>query len=196
MKQFENKSVSDNLKELISKSIESVSRTFESLSKLSHVNKFYWKFVASCCNKIHVGVKDLHKLEIFSLAIERFSNIFRSYCHKRKSVPQPLAAIPKDIEHTSNDHVKEYFKWVINMQKIFKHWKELFTSQQSNFDDIVAYSQSLDTMKALAMCLNVPHIVCEAEDIMEYKTLYTNHYDKLHQLLIKQDQDANRYVRT
>ena len=194
VKMIENESMSSSLRELICKSTDSVSKTFSSLSKLSHINKFYWKFIASCCNHIHVGIKDLYKLENFSFAIERFSNIFLSYCHKRKAISQPLKVIPEDIENISNDNIKEYFRWVIKMQKIFAHWKELLESKQCNYDDITAYSQSLNTIIAFATCLNVPHLVCEADDIKEYKKLYSNYYDELHQLLIKRNQDVNRYV--
>jgi len=194
MKMIENESISSSLKELISKSTESVSKTFSSLPKLSHINKFYWRFIASCCNHIHVGVRDLHKLEIFSFVIERFSNIFLSYCNKKKGISQPLVAIPEDIEHNSNDDIKQYFKWVIKMQKIFVHWEDLFQSKQINFDDITAYSQSLNTIKALATCLNVPNLVCEDDDINAHKMHYSDYYSKLHQLLIKCNQDNNRYV--
>ena len=191
---LENESMNNSLRELIAKSIESLSKTVSSLSKLTHINTFYWRFIASCCNHIHVGVKDLHKLEVYSFVIERLGKIFLSYCQKQKGISQPLEAIPEDIEHTYNKTIKEYFQWVIRMQKVFVHWEELLTSKQSNYDDIMAYSQSLKTIKALATSLYVPHLTCEPEDIEEYKMFYSDHYANLHQLLIKHNQDVNRYV--
>ena len=105
-----------------------------------------------------------------------------------------MIVVPEDIENTSNDNIKEYFKWVIKMQKVFVHWKELLSSNQGNHDDITAYSQSLNTIKALATSLNVPNLVCEPDDVKEYKKFYSDHYNYLHQLLIKRNQDVNRYV--
>jgi len=178
---------------MITKSAKYVSKTVSSLPNLTHIDKFYWRFIASCCNHIHVGMKDLHKLEMFSFAIENFGHVFILYCHRRKPSSQPMSLIPEEVEHASNKDVKEYFQWVVNMQNFFGHWKELFNSRQCNYDEITAYSQFLKTIKSLAACLNVSHLVCEADDIKDYKKHYSDYYERLHQLLIKRNQDVNRY---
>jgi len=191
---IENDTINSSMKELIAKSTKYVSKTISLLPNVSHIDKFYWRFIASCCNHIHVGVKDLYKLEIFSFAIERFGNIFLCYCQKKKTVSQPLSVIPEDVMLASNNDLKQYFEWIIKMQKFFLHWKELFDLKQCNYDDITTYSQSLETIAALATCLNVPHIVYEADDIEEVKKLYSGYYVSLHQLLIKHNHNVNRYV--
>jgi len=191
---IKNETISSSMKELMAKSTKYVSKTISLLPTVSHIDKFYWRFIASCCSHIHVGVKDLYKLEMFSFVIERFGNIFLYYCQKWKTISQPLSVIPEDVKLASNNDLKQYFEWIIKMQKIFVHWKELFDSKQCNYDDITTYSQSLETITPLATCLNVPCIVYEADDIKEVKRLYSDYFVSLHQLLIKRNHNVNRYV--
>jgi len=179
------------LKELIIKSSESVSKSITTLSQLSDIDKFYWSFIASCCTRIQVGVKDLKKLNVFAFAIENLSSVYLAYCNKKSNILQPLCEVPEDIKHTD---VREYFKWIIRVQTVLIHWQELFRDQAYNYDDVMAYAGMLATVEKLAQSLNITELVFEIEQIEKFKANYHENYAELCSLVIKKTKDFDGYV--
>ena len=178
-------------KQLIVRSSVSVSKTVTTLSALSSIEKFYWNFIALCCCRIHVGVKDLQKLSRFAFAIENLSSIYSAYCNKRSNVSQPLCEVPEEIKHTD---VREYFKWIIMMQRVLIYWQELFAEQAYNYEDILLYTEALPTIDKLAKSLNITHLVYEIDQIKVLKAHYYEHYAKCCSLMVKRSNDVDGYV--
>jgi len=181
---------SNALKKLITRSVESVKLTVSSLSKLSFINKFYWSFIASCCNRIQVGVKDLSKISDLYFAIENFSEIYKAYCDVRINISHPMNELPEEIKRTSNSDIKDYFNWIIKLEKIYIHWQELFIWNEFNYDDIFTYASSLTTVTDLASLLGTTRLVYDADQIAQYKLQYSKLYEKLCLLLVKGNKDA------
>ncbi|XP_065915635.1 uncharacterized protein [Dysidea avara] len=175
-------------KQLIVRSSVSVSKTVTTLSALSSIEKFYWNFIALCCCRIHVGVKDLQKLSRFAFAIENLSSIYSAYCNKRSNVSQPLCEVPEEIKHTD---VREYFKWIIMMQRVLIYWQELFAEQAYNYEDILLYTEALPTIDKLAKSLNITHLVYEIDQIKVLKAHYYEHYAKCCSLMVKRSNDVD-----
>ena len=186
---------SNTLKQLITRSVKSVRSTVTSLSQLSVIDKFYWSFIASCCNHIQVGVKDLNKLSDFYFALEKFSKIYKAYCDERKNISQPMHELPEEIKYNPNNDVKDYFNWIIKIQKIYIHWQELFMENECNYDDIFSYASSLTTVTDLATLLGTTHLVYGADKVAEFKLRYSKLYEKLCLLLVKGNKDVEWYVR-
>jgi len=185
---------SNGLKQLITRSVESVSKTVMSLSQLSFIDNFYWSFIASCCKHIQVGIKDLSKLSDFYFAIEKFSDIYKAYCGLRINVSQPMHELPEELKCIPNSNVKDYFNWIIKLQKIYIHWQELFEEKECNYDDIFAYASSLTTLTDLASLLGTTHLVYGAEKVAQFKSRYSKLYEKLCLLLVKSNKDMEGYV--
>ena len=175
----------NTMKDLIIRSSEHISKTFTASLPLSDIAKFYWSFIALCCKRIQIGVKDLKKLAHFSFAIEKLCIIYLAYCDKTMDVSQPLCKVPEEISD-----IKEYFNWIIKMQGILKYWYELFEQQNYNFDDIITYAGMLATTESLARSLNITNMVHEIDHIEELKTKYYEQYIKLCTLIVK---DAEGY---
>jgi len=179
---------------LITRSVESVSKTVTSLDQLSFIDNFYWSFIASCCKHIQVGIKDLSKISDFYFAIEKFSSIFKVYCDLKKNVSQPMHELPEELKYTPNDNVKYYFSWIIKLQNIYIHWQELFKEKECNYDDIFTYASSLTTVTDLASSLGTTHLVYGADKVGQFKSRYSKLYEKLCQLLVKGSKDVEGYV--
>ena len=137
-----------------------------------------------------MGVKDLSKISDFYFAIERFSKIYKAYCDQRKNASQPMHELPEEIKHNPNNDVKDYFNWIIKMQKIYIHWQELFEEKECNYDDIFAYASSLATVTDLATLLGTTHLVYGADKIAQFKSRYSKLYEKLCLLLVKGNKDV------
>jgi len=178
------------LKQLINRSVESVKLTVTSLSQLSFIDNFYWSFIASCCNRIQVGVKDLSKLSDFNFVIKKFSEIYKAYWDLRITVSHPMYELPEEIKCIPNTGIKDYFNWIIKLQKIYIHWQELFVKKECNYDDIFAYASSLTTLTNFASLLGTTHLVYGTDQIASYKSSYSKLYEKLCLLLVKGNKDV------
>jgi len=186
--------MSDALKQLINKSVECVSKTVSYLSQPFLIEQFFWSFIASCCNQIKVGVKDLNKLSNFCFTIEKLSKIFKAYCEVNKNTSQPMHELPEQIKYIEHESIRDYFKWIIKLQKIYIYWQELFEEKQCNYDDIFAYASSLATVTDLAALLGISHLVYGADKIEQFKFRYSKLYEKICLLLVKSNKEVEGYV--
>ena len=186
--------MNDTFKQLITKSVECVSKTVSNLSHPLVIEKFFWSFIASCCNQIRVGVKDLNKLGNFYFAIEKFSKIFKAYCEVNQNTSQPMHELPEQIKCIPHESIKDYFRWIIKLQKIYTYWQDLFEEKQCNYDDIFAYASSLATVTDLAALLGTSHLIYGADKIEQFKFRYSKLYEKVCLLLVKSSKEVEGYV--
>jgi len=178
--------VESSEKLLIIRSVESVRGTLGALSHISATNQFYWSFIASCCDCVQLDKEALHKLSSYTFVLEQLSKIFQVYCKDKVVI---LEDVPEDIACISDENVKDYFKWVIKVQNIFRYWHEKFRVHDFNYEDILAYASSLPTVITLAQCFSSTEFIFEPGVIEVYKKQYSKLYREICLQLVKSHAD-------
>ena len=177
------------LKLVITESVTAASNSLTGLSHLSEADKFYWHFIASCCNHVQPNRENLAKVNTYLFAIEKLSTIFHEYCTKNNIEKSVINIVPQEISHILNADVKSYFSWIVKMQEIMIHWQIKFMDQDFNFDDIFTYAGKLQSINAFAKAVCTEHLVYTADEITQLKDGYSAIYTKLCSLLVKNDKE-------
>ena len=105
-------------------------------------------------------------------AIEILTKAYRKYC---KKVNRISGKIPDEIEE-SDFVVKDYFKWINDLQGIFLSWKQLFESEKYNHDDIIYYYKHTKILEQLAKSVKAEELISETTFLQQ---LYLSVYDKV-----------------
>ena len=182
-------SATDQLKIVISTSVNAAINSFTALSQLSEAYKFYWHFIASCCNHIQLGPDNLSKLNTYLFVIEKLSKVYHEYRNTRKIEKSVIHAVPQEIEHIGNADVKDYFKWIIKMQSIIIRWQSKFIDDEFNYDDIFIYLGNRPCINAFAESIGTHHLVYTTEEIGNFKENYSTVYADLCSLLVKSNKE-------
>ena len=178
--------LTDHLKLVINESVTAASNSLAMLSQLSEADKFYWHFIASCCNRVQPNRENLAKVNTYLFAIEKLSAIFHEYCTKNNIEKSFIInTVPQEICHILNADVKSYFNWIIKMQEIMIHWQIKFMDQNFNYDDIFTYA----SIAAFAKAVCIEYLVYTADEITQLKDEYSAIYTKLCSLLVKNDKE-------
>ena len=181
---------SNQLKLVLNASINAASASLTTLSQLSEVDKFYWHFIASCCNHVQPSVEKLSKLNTYLFVTERLSTLFLDYYASKKiEKPPVIHVVPQEIISISNADVKDYFKWIIKMQNIMIHWQSKFMEQEFNYDDIFTYGANLKHISTFAKAVYTEYLVYTDNDIAKIRERYSVIYAKLSSLLVKSNKE-------
>ena len=182
--------LTDHLKLAINESVTAACNSLTTLSQLSEADKFYWHFIASCCNHIQPNRENLAKVNTYLFPIEKLSVIFHKYCTKNNIEKSfVISTIPQEIIHISNADVKNYFNWIVKMQEIMIHWQLKFMDQDFNYDDAFIYADNLHNTTAFAKAVCTEHLVYTSDEITKLKDDYSALYAKLCSLLVKNDKE-------
>lgn len=176
---------SNHLKLVITTAVNAACSSLTALSQLSEVDKFYWHFIALCCNLVQPNSENLSKLNNYVFVTEILSKIYHDYCTTRKIKKSVIHEVPQEIDHNSNTDVKDYFKWIIKMQNIMIHWEAKFFEQHFNYDDIFMYDGSLRSIAAFAKAVCTDDRLCTESNITKFKDDYSKTYTNLCLLLVK-----------
>ena len=180
---------SNQLKIVIDASVKAAFSSFNRLSRLSEVDKFYWHFIASCCAQVQLNVENLYRLKSYVFATEKLSKIYCDYwITKNIEKPPVFHEVPQEISRFNSD-VKEYFKWIVKMQKIMAHWQLKFFDEEFTYDDIFAYHGNLPTITAFATAVYTDHLVYNDAEIIKFRESYSNVYANLCLLLVKSNKE-------
>ena len=181
--------LTNNLQLVINESVKAASNSLTALSQLSEADKFYWHFIAYCCNHVQPNRENLSKLNIFLSPIEKLSLIFHEYCTKNSIEKSVINTVPQEISHISNANVKDYFNWIVKMQEIMIHWQSKFMDQDFNYDDTFTYTDKLLSIAAFAKAVCAEHLVYTADEIAKLKEDYSAMYAKLCSILVKNNKE-------
>jgi len=181
--------MTNHLRDTINASVIAASNSLTALLNLSEADKFYWHFIASCCNLVQPGTEDLTKLNTYLCIVEMLSKIFHHYCAAWKIERLVIHEIPQEITRISNDDVKDYFKWIIEMQNIMIHWQSKFINEEFTYDDIFMYAGSFQDITAFAKAVCTDHLVYSDDDIAKFKENYSKVYAFLCLLLVKSNKE-------
>ena len=168
-------------------SVMAACKSLSTLPQLSETDKFYWHLIALCCNHVQPNAEKLDELIIHRFIVIQLSKIYHNYCDRNKESSKLIHKVP---DHISNFDVKNYFKWIINMQKIITHWQGKFKSGEFNYDDIFIYAINLDKITVFAEAMHVEHLACSSDEIFEIKREYSILYADLCLLLVKNTKDS------
>ena len=193
-KMIENLNSATHLKLLINAGVKAVSNSLTNLSQLSEVDKFYWHFISSCCTHIQLSVDNISKLKTYLIVMERLSTVFHDYCTTRKyEKPAVIHSLPQEIDRIPNSDVKDYFKWIIKMQKIMIQWHSKILNEEFNYDDILTYASNLQSIISFAKFMHTSHLVISNEEIGKLKENYSALYGDLCTLLVRNNKDYGWY---
>ena len=181
--------LSNQLKLVVNAAVSTASSSLTAISQLSEVDKFYWHFIASCCNHVQPNPDNLSKLDNYLFITERLSTIFYDYCTTRKRGKEVIHSIPQEIDRISNSDVKDYFRWIIKMQNIVAHWELKFVNLKFNYDDIFAYAANFQNIAAFAKAVYADRQVLNSDEIAKFKEDYSRIYAKLCSRLVKNDKE-------
>lgn len=165
-------------------------KSLSALSQLSESDMFYWHLIALCCNHVQPNPEKLDEIIIHRFIIVQLSKIYHTYCDRNKKSSKVICEIPHELSLISNSDVRNYFKWIINMQKIITHWEGKFKSGEFNYDDILIYAINLDKIIVFADTMHVEHLACTNDEIVEIKSKYSKLYADLCLLLVKNTKDS------
>ena len=181
--------LTDHVKLVIHESVTAACNSLTTLSQLSEADKFYWHFVASCCNHVQPNRENLAKLNAYLFPIEKLSVIFHEYCTKNNKEKSVIHTIPQEINCIPNPDVKNYFNWIVKMQEIMIHWQSKFMEQDFNYDDTFTYAGKLQSIAAFAKAVCTKHLLYNADEITILKDDFSAIYAKLCLLLVKNDKE-------
>jgi len=181
---------SNNLKALILHSVDHVVKTLNYLQQLSSVDRFYWNFIASCCSHIKPDKDNLDKITMYTFAVEKLGRVFQEYCVTKNINPRVFFTVPEGINQLSNHDVKEYFKWIVEMQSIMIHWHEKFFDEDFNYDDIFMYVSNLNNISKFAAGLNAGYLVYKSDEMAKIKEKYSSLFSDLCLLIVKSIKDT------
>ena len=184
--------LTDHVKLVIQESVTAACNSLTTLSQLSEADKFYWHFIAFCCNHVQPNRENLAKLTTYLFAIEKLSVIFHEYCTKNNIEKSVIHTIPGEINHISNADVKNYFNWIVKMQEIMIHWQSKFMNHDFNYDDIYLYAGKLQSVAAFAKTMCTEHLVVTIDELVKLKDVYLGIYAKLCLLLVQTNRDYGR----
>ena len=170
--------------------ISDVCSSLTELPLMSEVVKFYWHFIASCCSQIQPDPEDLNTLNIYMFVIEKLSSVFKKYCVVKKLKKSLIDEVPQEISNILNANVGDYFKWIINMQRVIIHWNTKFFEGDFNYDDIVMYDDNLPRIMKFANAVCAEDLVCTADQITEIEQNYSKNYALLCSLLVKNSKEC------
>ena len=122
---------------------------------------------------------------MYTFAVEKLGRVFQEYCVVRNIEARVFHEVPENINQLSNNDVKEYFKWVVEMQSIMIHWHEKFCDEEFNYDDIFVYAGNLNNISKFAAAVNAENLVYKSDEIAEIKEKYSSLYSDLCLLMIK-----------
>ena len=189
VRMIENLNSAHHLKVVVSASVNAASSSFSALSQLSEVDKFYWHFIALCCNHVQLGPDNLSKLNTYLFMIEKLSRVYHEYCNARNSEKSVIHTVPQEIDRIGNADIKDYFKWIVKMQKIMIHWQSKFINHEFNYDDIFLYASNLPSIISVAKSVCSDYLVYSPEEVTEFKEKYSRLYANLCSLLIKSNKE-------
>ena len=181
--------LTDHLKLVIHESVTAACNSLTTSSQLSEADKFYWHFIASCCNHVQPNRENLAKLNTYLFPIEKLSIIFHEYCTENNIEKSVIHSIPQEISHISNADVKNYFSWIVKMQEIMIHWHSKLIERDFNYDDTFTYAGKLQSIAAFAKAVCTEHLVYTADEITKLKDDYSALYAELCLLLVKNDKE-------
>ena len=177
------------LADVIDASIGAVHNSLTTLSKLSEVDKFYWRFISSCCKCIQLGSENLATLNIYSLVINKLGKIFQEYC-KVKDVSRSITdKVPEEINSVLSAEVQEYFTWIHKMHGILFKWQTNILNKEFNYDDVFTYETNLSIITDIAKALNAHHLVISNIEITGLSERYYVAYGELYSLLVQGNND-------
>lgn len=171
--------VTNDLKLVIDESVSAACNSLTKLSELSKVDNFYWHFIASCCNHAQPNLENLAKLKSYLFVISKLSTIFHKYCAVKRIEKSVIQKVPQEIDYVSNIDVKDYFKWIVDMQNVMVHWQLKFMDQDFNYEDIVIYSDNLQNIVVFAAAVYCNHLIYTAVEVEKFKTNYSKIYIEL-----------------
>ena len=181
--------LTNHLKLVINESITAACNSLTALSQLSEADKFYWHFIASCCNHVQPNRENLAKVNTYLYPINKLSIIFHEYCTKNSIEKSIIDTVPQEISLILNANVKDYFNWIVKMQEIMIHWQSKFMDQDFNYDDTFTYTGNLQSIAAFAKAVCTEHLVYTADEIAKLKEDYSAIYAKLCLLLVKSNKE-------
>ena len=179
------------LKHIVAVSIKATCNSLPTLPQLSEVEKFYWHFIALCCNYVQPNPENLDELcIIYEYVIVQLSKIFQTYCDLKQNTTKEIHQISYELSDISNIDVKDYFHWIQKMTKILTHWQEKFMDGEFNYDDIFTYANNLDMITVFAEAILIENFTYNADEINETKKGYSSLYGDLCLLLVKNSSDS------
>ena len=182
------------LKPIIIDSVKAACKSLSTLSQLSEINKFYWHFIALCCNCVQPNPDSLDDFIIYESIIDQLSKILQAYYRSNKEITKVTHELPHELSHISNSDVKNYFKWILNMQNILADWQQKFKTGEYNYDDVFTYAVNVDNITKFAEAVHVEHLTCSSEEIFEIKEKYSTLYADLCLLLVVNSKNSGWYV--
>lgn len=78
-----------------------------------------------------------------------------------------------------------YFDWVYKLQTVLLDWKQKFTEEQINYDEILTYANHLSQLKNLAQSICASSAIVDVNCVHSVKSMVLNLFEQLNALLIK-----------
>lgn len=180
---------SPELNHMLSSSIQALCNSLSRFPQLSETDKFYWHFIALCCDFIQLNPWNLGELVIYKFIIDELSKIHCTYCEIKK-ISKVIHEIPNELCNNANADVECYFKWIVSMQRIVVYWNQKFDTGEFNYDDILKYASNISNVTTFAEIMFVENLIWNIDEITKLKDEYSTQYAKLCMLLVNSSKDS------
>ena len=119
--------------------------------------------------------------------VKKLGSVYLNYCKANGLVNEEccIAEIPKDVANLSVDAMHNYFQWIVQVQSIIKDWKQRFSKNLLNFDEIQEYGRLSGAVREVAVAVGAEMLIVDPNEVEMCKNQYLQLFEKLNAHLIK-----------
>ena len=149
---------------------------------------FLLKFVNSVCKQcssslIEVTGADDSRLTTILENVSVLTILYQNVAKKLQCETLYYEVLPGNLKR--NEHAEGYFSWIGAVQHRFFQFRELFSKDILNYDEVIAYKESIKLFKNVAENVQAGELILTDQEIEHYKVNFQLQLSHLDSLLIK-----------
>ena len=147
---------------------------------LSHIvtprQQFCWGIVATFCGKIQPQQKSLTWIQTFEAFIAKLCEILSHFS---------AASQRATLEKSACRDIQQYIEWTDSIQNVLSKWNVKIMEQKVNFDEIMQYADTQDSLVNISKALHCTDYEIVASDIQGLKDSFRSNFELLNCLLLR-----------
>ena len=156
---------------------------------LTRKQRFCWGVLTTLCEQIQPNENCFDWAEVFTAIIEKMGEIYGQYClrwHSKHGTKE--CTLEKQLKPDICECppvVQVYYLWIQKIHMILSSWHSKFLLQTVNFDDMINYAISYNSIYKVAKAVCATQMIVDDQDISKLKTTYLQDFEELNFLLLK-----------
>ena len=110
------------------------------------------------------------------------------------TVKGSLAGLPDCVEKSGNSHMKNYFKWIMDLQNFVKEWQTKILEDDCTQQEILIYAAQQIPIENMSKHIQMESLQLTPEAVAAKKTQMVNCKEASKEMLISAYRDGRKYA--